>query len=151
MTDSIWFEEATLDEVNALARDTMIAQLGIVFTELGPAYLRGTMPVDGRTRQPFGILHGGASVALAETLGSMAANLCINRRSKMCVGLSISANHIKRVSEGVVTGTARPVHMGGRTQVWDIEIEDESGDTVSTSRLTMLVLDRAGPDRPPAQ
>jgi uncharacterized protein (TIGR00369 family) len=139
---NIWKGEATLEEVNALARDTMLAHLGITFTEIGDDFLRGSMPVDGRTRQPYGILHGGASVALAETLGSMAANLCIDRNTRICVGLSISANHIKRVSEGTVTGTARPVHLGGRTQLWDIRIEDERGDLVSTSRLTMLVMDR---------
>jgi uncharacterized protein (TIGR00369 family) len=138
----IWKGEATLEEVNALARDTMLAHLGITFTEIGDDFLRGSMPVDGRTRQPYGILHGGASVALAETLGSMAANLCIDRNTRICVGLSISANHIKRVAEGTVTGTARPVHIGGRTQLWDIKIEDERGDLVSTSRLTMLVMDR---------
>jgi uncharacterized protein (TIGR00369 family) len=139
---NIWKGEATIEEVNALARDTLLAHLGITFTEIGDDFLRGSMPVDGRTRQPYGILHGGASVALAETLGSMAANLCIDRNTRICVGLSISANHIKRVSEGTVTGTARPVHLGGRTQLWDIRIEDESGDLVSTSRLTMLVMDR---------
>ena len=138
----IWFGDATLEGVNALARDTMLDHLGIVFTEIGDDFLRATMPVDRRTLQPYGILHGGASVALAETLGSMAANMCIDRGTSMCVGLSISANHVKRVSEGTVTGTARPMHLGGRTQVWDIAIEDESGRLISSSRLTMVVLDR---------
>ena len=133
----------TLEAVNALARDTMLDHLGITFTEIGDDFLRASMPVDRRTLQPYGILHGGASVALAETLGSMAANMCIDRSTKMCVGLSISANHVKRVSEGMVTGTARPVHLGGRTQVWEIAIENESGHLVSTSRLTMIVLDRS--------
>ncbi|MEX0821440.1 MAG: hotdog fold thioesterase [Rhodothermales bacterium] len=139
---SIWTGHVDLTKATELARGTMIEHLGIEYTELGPDFLRGTMPVDGRTIRPFGILHGGASVALAETLGSMAANLCVDRSTQMCVGLDISANHVRQVTEGMVTGTARPLHLGGSTQVWEIRIDDEAGRLVSVSRLTMIVLDR---------
>ncbi|MEG3183777.1 hotdog fold thioesterase [Lysobacter erysipheiresistens] len=113
--------------------------LGIVFTEIGPDFVRGTMPVDERTRQPYGLLHGGASVLLAETLGSSAGNLCVPD-GKVCVGIEINANHVRAARDGVVTGTARPVHVGGRTQVWEIRIEDAAGELVCISRLTLAVI-----------
>jgi uncharacterized protein (TIGR00369 family) len=115
--------------------------LGIVFTELGPDYVRGTMPVDARTRQPYGLLHGGASVLLAETLGSTAAGLCVDDDEGV-VGIEINANHISAVREGEVTGTARPVHVGRSTQVWEIRIEDAGGRLVCLSRLTLAVIRR---------
>ncbi|MCF7222900.1 hotdog fold thioesterase [Lysobacter sp. TLK-CK17T] len=115
--------------------------LGIVFTEIGRDYLRGTMPVDGRTRQPYGLLHGGASVLLAETLGSSAGGLCVPE-GKGVVGIEINANHVRGVREGLVTGTARPLHVGGSTHVWEIRIEDEAGRLVCVSRLTLAVVGR---------
>lgn len=134
-------EPADLAVLNADCRDTLIAQLGIVFTEAGPDWLRATMPVDARTRQPYGLLHGGASVVLAETLGSTAGNLCVEP-GRICVGLEINANHLRSARSGVVTGTARPLHVGRTTQVWDIHIEDAAGKPVCVSRLTLAVVDR---------
>ena len=132
-----------LAEINRLSANSAIGNLGIVFSEAGEDYLRATMPVDARTLQPFGILHGGASLLLAETLGSFAATLCLEDRSRqLAVGLEINANHLRSVKEGVVTGTARPVHVGRSTQVWDIRIEDEQGRAVCVSRLTLAVVSR---------
>jgi 1,4-dihydroxy-2-naphthoyl-CoA hydrolase len=122
---------------------TLSEHLGIEFLEVGPDFLRGRMPVDQRTHQPFGALHGGASVALAETLMSYAANLCLERGRKYGVGLEINANHIRSVREGWVTGTARPVHLGATTHVWQCDICDAHGNTVCTSRMTIAVLNRA--------
>ncbi|WP_369978338.1 hotdog fold thioesterase [Xanthomonas bundabergensis] len=130
-----------LDALNAAARDTLIAHLGIVFTEAGPDWLRATMPVDARTVQPYGLLHGGASVVLAETLGSSAGNLCA-APDRICVGLEINANHLRAARAGTVTGTARPLHLGRATQVWEIRIEDAAGKPVCVSRLTLAVIAR---------
>ena len=138
-----WPEGTSLDSLNARSAGTLMASLGIVFTELGDGYLRATMPVDARTHQPYGLLHGGASVALAETLGSSAGMLLAGGNA--VVGLEINANHLRAVRSGVVTGTAWPLHVGRSTQVWEIAIEDEAGDAVCISRLTLAVL-----PRPPA-
>jgi 1,4-dihydroxy-2-naphthoyl-CoA hydrolase len=138
-THGLFCRPVTLDELNAHARDTAIAALGIVFTAIGPDYLRATMPVDARTRQPYGLLHGGASVLLAETLGSSAGNLCVPAGS-LCVGVEINANHLLALREGVVTGTARPLHVGRSTQVWEIRIEDGGGRLACISRLTLAVV-----------
>lgn len=132
--------DATLEAVRAMARGTLLEALGIDIVELGRDFIRGTLPVDQRTRQPFGLLHGGASVALAETLGSIAAGLCIDPAREMAVGLEINANHVRAVTDGTVTGTARPLHLGRSTQVWDIRIEDASGRLVCVSRLTVAVV-----------
>ncbi len=129
-----------LDELNALGRGTLIEHLGIVFTGAGEDWVQATMPVEPRTRQPYGLLHGGASVVLAETLGSSAGNLCLDTRQQMAVGLEINANHLRAVREGTVTGTARAVHVGRSTQVWDIRIEDARGRAVCVSRLTLAVV-----------
>lgn len=129
----------SLDRLNELSRGTAMEPLGIRFTEIGPDYLRGTMPVDERTKQPYGLLHGGASVLLAETLGSTAGNLCVPE-GRVCVGLEINANHLRAVRSGSVTGTARPLHVGGRTQVWEIRIEDGRGKLACISRLTLAVV-----------
>lgn len=129
----------SLDRLNELSRGTAMEPLGIRFTEIGPDYLRGTMPVDERTKQPYGLLHGGASVLLAETLGSTAGNLCVPE-GRVCVGLEINANHLRAVRGGSVTGTARPLHVGGRTQVWEIRIEDARGKLACISRLTLAVV-----------
>ena len=131
------------DDLNALSRDTAMAPLGIVFTEIGPDFVRATMPVDARTRQPYGLLHGGASVLLAETLGSTAGNLCVEPGER-CVGIEINANHLNAVREGQVTGTARPLHVGRRTQVWEIRIEDDLDRLVCVSRLTLAVIAHRG-------
>jgi len=120
----------------------MVEHLGIEFTEIGDDFIRGTMPVDGRTRQPYGLLHGGASVALAETLGSTGATLCVDTKEYQCVGQEINANHLRPARSGLVTGTARAVHLGGRTQVWVIDIVNEAGKLVCTSRLTVAVIHR---------
>ena len=131
----------TVDDLNALSRNTAMEPLGIVFTELGPDYLRGTMPVDARTHQPYGLLHGGASVLLAETLGSSAGGLCAPDGQGV-VGIEINANHLRGVRSGTVTGTARPLHVGRSTQVWEIRIEDERGRLACISRLTLAVVPR---------
>ena len=128
-----------LATLNALSRNTAMEPLGIVFTEVGHDFIRATMPVDQRTRQPYGLLHGGASVLLAETLGSSAGMLCVGE-DEACVGIEINANHLRGVREGTVTGTARPLHVGGRTQVWEIRIESEEGALVCISRITMAVV-----------
>ena len=130
----------SIDALNALSRGTLNEHLGIVFTEAGEDWVRATMPVDPRTRQPYGLLHGGASVVLAETQGSSAGNLCLDTREQMAVGLEINANHLRAVREGVVTGTARALHEGRTTQVWDIRIEDARGRPVCVSRLTLAVV-----------
>jgi 1,4-dihydroxy-2-naphthoyl-CoA hydrolase len=129
--------------MNAGSADTLVQHLGIEVLEVGEDFIRGRMPVDHRTHQPFGLLHGGASVALAETLGSMAASLCIDPATQMAVGLEINANHLRAVTAGWVIGTARPIHVGRSTQVWDIRIENETGQPVCISRLTMAVVPRA--------
>ena len=131
----------TVDDLNALSRNTAMEPLGIVFTELGADYLRGTMPVDARTHQPYGLLHGGASVLLAETLGSTAGGLCAPDGCGV-VGIEINANHLRGVREGMVTGTARPLHVGRSTQVWEIRIEDDAGKLACISRLTLAVVPR---------
>lgn len=142
MTAASPFRRATtLDALNALSRGTAMEPLGIAFTEVGPDYLRGTMPVDARTRQPYGLLHGGASVLLAETLGSTAAGLCVDENEGV-VGIEINANHLAGVREGHVTGTARPLHVGRSTQVWEIRIEDDLGRLACISRLTLAVIRR---------
>ena len=139
---TIWHIEATTDSLNAISANTMVEHLGITFAEIGEGYLTARMPVDHRTVQPAGRLHGGASVALAETLGSVAATLCVNPAETTCVGLEINANHIRSVRSGFVIGVARPLHLGNSTQVWDIRIHDEQERLVCVCRLTMAVLKR---------
>jgi uncharacterized protein (TIGR00369 family) len=126
----------------------MVDHLGIEFLEVGDDYVKARMPVDRRTVQPFGLLHGGASVALAETLGSVAANLCVDRDKKMCVGLEINANHLRPVTNGFVYGVARPVHIGDATQVWEIRILNEQDKLVCISRLTLATLDKQAKIKP---
>lgn len=133
---------ATLDAINAQGPGTLIEHLGIRMTDLGTDSLSGSMPVDHRTRQPYGLLHGGASVALAETLGSVAANLCIDNATHIAVGLEINANHLLAATHGHVHGTATAVHIGRSTQVWDIRIHDDQGRPTCVSRLTMAVVPR---------
>lgn len=138
---SIWFKPYTLDELQRLNTASMGGFLDIRFTEVGADFLRATMPVNERTRQPFGLLHGGASVTLAETLGSVASNCCVDGARFYCVGQEINANHIRSARTGRVTATARSVHLGSRSHVWDIRIEDDQGRLTCVSRLTMSVLE----------
>jgi 1,4-dihydroxy-2-naphthoyl-CoA hydrolase len=139
-TSPIWKQSPDLARVNAWSNNTVMEVLGIRFTAIGDDWLQGTMPVDHRTHQPFGLLHGGASVLLAETLGSSAAMLTLDPEQELCVGLDINANHVRGVRSGIVTGTARPMHLGRTTQVWEIRIESEEGSLVCISRLTMAVV-----------
>jgi uncharacterized protein (TIGR00369 family) len=141
---TLFRRKLTPDEINRIHQDTAVERLGIEFTEVGPDYLRARMPVDQRTRQPLGILHGGASVTLAETLGSLAGVMCLEE-GLTAVGLDINANHVRAAREGWVTGECRPVHIGRSTQVWQIEIRDDARRLVCTSRMTLaIVQDRRG-------
>ena len=138
---SIWRNVFSLEFLNGNP-GTLNGRLGILFTEVGDDFVRATMPVDERTMQPYGLLHGGASVALAETLGSMGAAMCVDRNAYQVVGQEINANHVRAARRGLVTGTARPVHLGGRTHVWGIEIVNSEQKLVCISRLTMAVIKR---------
>jgi 1,4-dihydroxy-2-naphthoyl-CoA hydrolase len=137
---SIWRDLKTIEELNAPPA-SLNSLLDIRIVEIGADFLRGTMPVDARTVQPYGLLHGGASVALAETLGSVAASMCVDPGYGV-VGQEINANHVRSARRVLVTGTTRPVHIGARTHVWTIEIADESGKLVCISRLTIAVIKR---------
>ena len=132
--------EVSLDTLNQMSKNTMVEHLGIVYTDLGVDFISAKMPVDQRTHQPHGILHGGASVALAETLGSVAANLSVDQEKYYCVGLEINSNHIRSIRDGWVYGTAKPIHIGKSTQIWEIRINNEQQLLVNISRLTMAVL-----------
>ena len=136
----IWQQDTDLARLNGWSRHTLMATLGIELTAVGDDFLCGTMPVDARTHQPYGLLHGGASVVLAETLGSTAAMLTLDPEKEAAVGLDINANHLRGVRQGLVTGTARPLHLGRTTQVWEIRIVDEADKLVCISRLTMAVV-----------
>ena len=137
---SIWFKNYTIKDIRT--KGTMVEHLGIKVTELGEDFVVGTMPVDNRTKQPFGILHGGASVALAETLASYGGYLTIDSEKYYVVGVEINANHLKVAKSGIVTGKCSPIKRGRSTQVWQTEITDESGDLICVSRITLMVLDR---------
>ncbi len=140
---AIWFNDFPVESADEKGRDTLIHHLGIELVEAGEDFLSARMPVDGRTRQPAGILHGGASVVLAETLASWAATFCVDRGKHHCVGLEINANHVRPVAEGSVTGVARPVHLGRSTHIWEVRITDDAnGKLVCISRVTMAVLNR---------
>lgn len=141
---SIWFQPYTLGDL-AFMNINMPKHIGIELLELGDDFLRGRMPVDERTKQPFGLLHGGASVALAETLGSVGAALVMDRNLYNCVGQEINANHVRAVTSGFVIGTARPAHLGRRSHVWEIRINDEHDKLVCISRLTMAIVDKVPP------
>lgn len=139
---AIWFQTPDLDDLNSLNRDTIHEVLGIRFTAIGDDFVEARMPVDARTHQPLGLLHGGASVVLAESLGSTGATLCVDIRRFFCVGQEINANHVRGVREGAVVGRAEPIHLGRRSQVWSIRIEDDEQRLVCISRLTLAVLPR---------
>jgi len=138
---SIWKHEPTLEQLNRRGKGSMVEHLGITFTALGQDYLSASMPVDHRTKQPAGLLHGGASVVLAETVGSVAGSLCVDLHRHFCVGLEVNANHLRAIRAGLVVGTAKPLHLGQRTQVWQIDIVDEDGWQITSSRLTLAILD----------
>jgi uncharacterized protein (TIGR00369 family) len=139
---SIWKNPPDIQSINALRIGSMAAHLGIEMTECGEDYLKGRMPVDHRTMQPFGIMHGGASCVLAEHLGSVAANCCVDFDTHLCVGLDINVSHLQMAKAGFVTGIATPIRLGTSIQVWEIKIYDENGSQVSWSRLTLAVLKR---------
>ena len=139
---SIWRIQPTSEQLQELTRNTLVEAIGIRVTEIGPDFIRASMPVNPTTHQPNGVLHGGASVALAETVGSLAANLCVDQKLYICLGQEINANHLRPKSSGIVTATARAFHIGKRSQVWGIEIRDEQQNLVCVSRLTIAVVDR---------
>jgi 1,4-dihydroxy-2-naphthoyl-CoA hydrolase len=137
----IWHDGIpTLEAVNEMSRNTLGAHLNMIFTDIGADYITASMPVNHTTHQPMGLLHGGASAALAETVGSVAGWLCINKEKQNCVGLELNCNHIKGKRDGTVYATARPLHIGGSTQVWDIRILDEQDKLICVSRLTIAVI-----------
>jgi 1,4-dihydroxy-2-naphthoyl-CoA hydrolase len=140
---AIWFKDFPLPYAKERGRGTLIEHLGIELLEAGDDYLRARMPVIAHTRQPAGMLHGGASVALAETLASWAATFCVDPSKHHCVGIEINANHLRPVAEGYVVGTARPVSLGRTLQVWEIRISNEQDKLVCISRVTMAVLGTA--------
>lgn len=140
---AIWYQTFTLDDLNNVAQNTMVSHLGITFVEFGDRHLTARMPVDHRTIQPAGLLHGGASAALAETVGSVGAYLCVDPKHFDCVGLELNANHLKAVKEGYVYGRGEPLHLGRRIQVWQIEISNETDRRVAVSRLTLAVVEKA--------
>ena len=140
---AIWFkDEFSLEKLTALSAGTMAEFLGIEWLEVGENFIRAKMPVDERTRQPYGLLHGGASCVLAETIGSVASALVIDQSRAFCVGLEINANHIRTAKDGYVTGIGSPLHLGSTTHVWDIKIYDDRDKLVCVSRLTVAVLKR---------
>ena len=140
---AIWFKDNfSLEKLSALSAGTMAEFLGIEWLEVGENFIKAKMPVDERTRQPYGLLHGGASCVLAETIGSVASALVIDESKAFCVGLEINANHIRTAKNGHVTGIGSPLHLGSTTHVWDIKIYDDREKLVCVSRLTVAVLKR---------
>lgn len=138
----IFTQQVTIDTLNKTSANTMVTHLGIEFTRMGEDFIEAKMPVDHRTHQPLGLLHGGASVSLAETLGSVAAMCCLDVGKQYCVGLDINANHIKSVKSGFVYGITKPVHIGKKTHVWEIRITNEQQELVCISRITMAIIDK---------
>ena len=139
----IWKQKVDLTFINQISKNTLVEHLGIEFTEVGDDYLIAKMPVDHRTHQPAGLLHGGASVALAETVGSTASFLCIETlQTKMAVGVDINASHLRGITEGYVYGKATPIRIGKSIHVWKIEVTSQSGKLICVSRLTMAIIDR---------
>ncbi|MTI33208.1 hotdog fold thioesterase [Xanthovirga aplysinae] len=133
--------DISIDLLNQISQESMVDHLGIEFIEIGSDFIKATMPVDHRTRQPMGLLHGGASMALAETLGSIAATCCVDNSKQYCVGLEINANHIKSAREGFVQGICKAVHIGKKTHVWEIKIYDRKEQLICISRITIAVID----------
>jgi 1,4-dihydroxy-2-naphthoyl-CoA hydrolase len=140
---SIWFNKSiTLNDIKDFGKETMASHLEMEWVEIGDDYLKLSMPVNEKTKQPYGILHGGASCALAETIGSVASALVIDREKNICVGLEINANHVRSAKDGIVTGYCTPLHLGRSTHVWDIKIFDENEKLICVSRLTVAILPR---------
>ena len=141
---SIWYNKSLkITDLGAIEPGTMAEFLGMEWTEIGDDYVKIKMPVDQRTKQPYGLLHGGASCALSETIGSVASQLVLDPNKFICVGLEINANHVRSARSGFVTGIAKPLHLGGTTHVWDIKIYDDSEQLVCISRLTLAILKKA--------
>lgn len=138
----IWKKKSSLEAIQKICANTMCEHLGMTFTEIGDDFLTATMPVDSRTKQPAGLLHGGASVALAESLGSIASALCISGDDKMPVGIEINANHLKSARSGVVTGRCTAIRRGQSLHVWNIEIHNDENELICVSRLTVMIVDR---------
>ena len=138
----IWSQKPDLEKLNQFCQNTMCESLGIRFTEIGENYLLATMPVDQRTKQPMGLLHGGASVALAETLGSVASAFCVRDSSKTPVGIEINANHLKSARSGLVTGKVTSLKLGQSLHVWNIEIHNEAHELICACRLTVMIVDK---------
>ncbi len=137
---AIWHGRATVEDFNERIKGTLIEHVGIEFVEIGEDFMKARMPVDRRTIQPYGILHGGASLTLAETLGSAASRLCTDEHKERCVGMEINANHVRPVSSGYVYGIAKPVHLGKASHIWEIRISDENDKLVCISRITLAIL-----------
>ncbi|MBN3583555.1 hotdog fold thioesterase [Algoriphagus aestuarii] len=138
----VFKRKPSLEELNKQSINTMVAHLGILFTDISDQSISATMPVDERTKQPMGLLHGGANVVLAETLGSIASSLTIDLENQACVGLEINANHIKAVRSGKVTGITTPIHLGKKTQIWEIKIFNEEEQLSCISRITVAIIDK---------
>lgn len=136
----IWFQDFNIEQIEALSKNTMMEHLDIHYTDITENSISATMPVDQRTHQPMGMLHGGASVVLAESLGSIAGSLCVDHKKFYCVGIEINANHIRPVKKGFVKGVTKPVHIGSTTQIWEISIYNEQEKLVCISRLTLAVV-----------
>lgn len=142
---AIWVTTPSVERIAEMHRNTLAERIGIQVTGFGDDFLRATMPADARTFQPMGIVHGGANVALAETVASVAAGHCIDLARYSCVGQEINANHLRSISSGLLTATTRPFHIGRRSQVWGIEIVDDAGQLTCISRITMAVVERRAP------
>ncbi|MEO5946556.1 MAG: hotdog fold thioesterase [Chitinophagaceae bacterium] len=142
MSETIWYGNPVLADLEWMNKNTLSESLHIQITEIGNDFLKGTMPVDERTKQPFGLLHGGASVALAETIGSVASWLVVNRELFIGVGIEINANHIKAVTSGIVTGICKPIHVGGRNHIWEIRITNDKNELCCISRFTCTIVQK---------
>lgn len=142
MRMAIWFKQFSIEDLNQRGNNTMSAYLGIQFTEIGEDFIKATMPVNERTKQPIGILHGGANIVLAETVASTAANAVVDLTQYYCVGLEINANHIRSVKEGFITAITSPIHLGRTTQIWQIHIFNDAGKQTCISRMTASVITR---------
>ena len=138
----MWFKDFTIEDLNGRPKNHIGALLDIQFTEIGENFIIGTMPVDERTHQPAGILHGGASVVLAETLGSIASYMLIDPEKYVAVGLEVNANHLRPVKSGLVKGVCTPIHIGAKTHIWDIKIYNDRGKMSCISRLTVAVINK---------
>ena len=136
----MWKNKYTIEECNKMCENTIHESLGIKLTEIGPDFIKGTMPVDNRTVQPFRLLHGGASVVLAESLGSIASLMMIDHNKSISVGLDVNANHVRAMKSGIVTGTAKPINIGGKIHIWEIKLTNEKDKLVCIARLTVTVL-----------